>query len=160
VANYAFIDGTNLYMGIAELGWHLGTRQFRIYLKEKFNVEKAFYYVGYVEERASVYQSIEGDGYIMGYKKTGPSPDNGIRGNVDALLTMHTILKLGNYDKAIIVTSDGDFDCLVEYLLGKDKLRRVLAPSWLKCSHLLKIVARGHLSYLEESRGKLEYHKK
>jgi len=59
-----------------------------------------------------------------------------------------------------IVTSDGDFDCLVEYLLGKNKLRRVLAPSWFKCSHLLKIVARGYLSYLEESRGKLEYHKK
>jgi uncharacterized LabA/DUF88 family protein len=36
---------------------------------------------------------------------------------------------LPNYDKAIIVSGDGDFYCLVEYLDEQGKLSKILAPT-------------------------------
>lgn len=160
MGNYAFIDGTNLYMGIAELGWHLSTKKFRVYLKEKYNVETAYYFVGYTEEKADMYSSIERDGYTMVYRKSGLHLDGSTKGNVDTILVLRAIVELNKYDKAIIVTSDGDFDCLVEYLLSQGKFRRVLAPNWGKCSSLLKTASHGYISYLGELRSKLEYYKK
>ena len=40
--DYAFIDAQNLYLGIKELGWKLNFKRFRVYLKEKYGVEKAY----------------------------------------------------------------------------------------------------------------------
>jgi uncharacterized LabA/DUF88 family protein len=62
-----------------------------------------------------------------------------------------------DYEKAVIVTSDGDFACLVRYLLDKNKLERVIAPSPAKCSALLKRAVRSKIDFLEDARNKLEY---
>jgi uncharacterized LabA/DUF88 family protein len=51
------------------------------------------------------------------------------RGNVDAELVLHTILEYPHYDKAIIVSGDGDFHCLVEYLASKHKLLHIFTPN-------------------------------
>ena len=37
--------------------------------------------------------------------------------------------KYNNYDKAVIVTSDGDFACLVQYLDENNKLARIITPT-------------------------------
>ncbi|MDO8551210.1 MAG: NYN domain-containing protein [bacterium] len=50
-------------------------------------------------------------------------------GNVDAELVLHTMIEYKNYQKAIVVSGDGDFFCLVEYLASKNKLLLVLAPN-------------------------------
>lgn len=42
-----------------------------------------------------------------------------------------------NYDKAIIVSGDGDFHCLIEYLESKGKLLKIIAPN-KRYSSLLK----------------------
>ena len=70
------------------------------------------------------------------------------------------MMEYPNYDKAVIVTSDGDFACLVEYLSGKGKLETVLSPSFEKCSILLKQKARDKIDFLKNLRGKLEYKKR
>ncbi|MEN6435758.1 MAG: hypothetical protein ABFD58_08085, partial [Anaerolineaceae bacterium] len=43
-----------------------------------------------------------------------------------------------NYDKAIIVTGDGDYFCLVKYLEANNKLQRILIPNEYHYSSLLK----------------------
>ena len=52
-----------------------------------------------------------------------------IKGNVDAELVLHTMILYKNYQKALIVSGDGDFYCLIEYLEKKGKLLRVLVPN-------------------------------
>ena len=52
-----------------------------------------------------------------------------IKGNVDAELVLHTMIQYKNYDMALIVSGDGDFYCLVEYLAKNKKLLKVLAPT-------------------------------
>ena len=80
-------------------------------------------------------------------------------GNVDADLVLQVMVDFGEYDKAIIVTSDGDFYCLVNYLYGKNKLEIVLSPIKEKCSILLRKAAREKIAFMDNLRQKLEYKK-
>lgn len=80
-----------------------------------------------------------------------------VKGNVDAELVLHAMIQYPNYDTAVIVTGDGDFACLVEYLYDRDKLEVVLSPSTQKSSILLKKQARERIDFLENLRGKLEH---
>ena len=68
--NYAFIDSQNLNLSIQGLGWKLGFGRFRVYLKEKYQVEKAFLFIGYVEGNNSLYISLQEAGFICIFKPT------------------------------------------------------------------------------------------
>ena len=73
---------------------------------------------------------------------------------------MQAMIDIKDYDKALIVTGDGDFYCLVKYLDTSDKLLRVLAPSPLNCSSLLRKVAGKKISFVSDLMQKLEYKRK
>lgn len=60
-----------------------------------------------------------------------------IKGNVDAELVLYAMKELSRYDKAIIVSGDGDFFSLVEYLEQQGKLAHLMTPNW-QYSSLLK----------------------
>lgn len=106
--NYAFIDSQNLEMSIKEQGWSLDHRAFRTYLKDKYNVTKAFYFIGYIATNADLYESLQQFGYILVFKPTLEVRGR-IKGNVDAELVLHAMIEYHNYDKAVIVSGDGDF---------------------------------------------------
>lgn len=53
--NYAFIDSQNLNLGVRDQGWQLDFRRFRVYLKDKYNVVKAYLFLGYLEEHEKLY---------------------------------------------------------------------------------------------------------
>jgi uncharacterized LabA/DUF88 family protein len=53
-----------------------------------------------------------------------------VKGNVDADLVLHAMKELPNYDKAIIVSGDGDFLGLIEYLQEQGKLAHIMTPNW------------------------------
>ena len=73
---------------------------------------------------------------------------------------LHTIIESKNYQKAIIITGDGDFYCLVDYLIDNKKLEVVMIPNRLKFSALLKFKKfRPHLRYMNNLKNKLEYKK-
>ena len=68
-------------------------------------------------------------GYIVILKPTMELPDKSVKGNVDAELVLHTMVEFKNYSQAIIVSGDGDFFCLVEYLQKNHKLFHLLTPN-------------------------------
>lgn len=53
-------------------------------------------------------------------------------------MVLHTLIEISNYDKAVIVSGDGDFYCLIEYLIEVDKLKKILIPNRYKYSALLR----------------------
>ena len=136
--NYAFIDSQNLNLSIREQGWVLDFRKFRLYLERKYGISKAFIFIGYVWENQDLYTNLQKDGYILIFKPTLKLPDGRSKGNVDAELVLHTMIEYPNYDKALIVTGDGDFYCLVEYLLKMDKLLKLMIPNKKKYSSLFR----------------------
>ncbi len=138
MSNYAFIDSQNLNLSIRNQGWKLDFKRFRIYLKDKYQVEKAFLFIGYVPENQNLYLNLQKDGFILVFKPTLVLKDKKIKGNVDAELVLHTMIEYPSYDQAVIVTGDGDFFCLVDYLAKYKKLRCVMVPDQKAYSSLLK----------------------
>lgn len=126
---YAFIDSQNLNLGVRSLGWKLDWRKFRQYLRNKYNVTDAFLFIGYKAGNEALYTNLQRMGYVVILKPTMELPDKTVKGNVDAELVLHTMIQYPNYKKAIIVSGDGDFHCLVEYLEEKGKLLHILTPN-------------------------------
>ena len=129
---FAFIDSQNLNLGVRSQGWKLDWRKFRQYLRNKYNVTKAYLFIGQVVGNELLYASLQESGYILIFKPTlyhREKTKTIIKGNVDAELVLHTMIQYKNYQKAIIVSGDGDFYCLAEFLEEKNKLLRILAPN-------------------------------
>ena len=154
---YAFIDGQNLYLGVKKSGWNLDYSRFRNYLRTKYNVVKAFIFIGYVPTNARLYSYLQESGFILIFKPVltiSKGDKTTYKGNVDSELVLHSMIEFPNYTKAIIVTGDGDFYCLIEYLESQDKLLKILAPNE-KYSSLLRKYA-SYIVPLSILKGKLQ----
>lgn len=156
---YAFIDSQNLNLGTQKIGWKMDWRRFRKYLADKYNVTHAYMFIGYMVENESLYEHMHELGYLIALKPTldisqqqaedtqndvppvtneaGEREKPVVKGNIDADLVLYAMKELPNYDKAIIVSGDGDFLSLIEYLDQQGKLLHVMAPNW-QYSSLLK----------------------
>jgi len=136
--NSAFIDNQNVYKAIKELKWNIDWKKFRIYLKEKYQVHTAYMFIGYINENQPLYSKLQKAGFILIFKEILKYKDGTIKGNVDAELVLQAMIDFNKYEKAIIVTGDGDFACLIRHLKKKNKLKKLLVPNIKKYSCLLK----------------------
>ncbi|MFH1618381.1 MAG: NYN domain-containing protein [bacterium] len=154
--NCAFIDSQNLNLSIQGMGWKLDFARFRVYLRDKYDVQKAFLFLGYIPQNQPLYTKLQMQGYILIFKPTLSLPGGGAKGNVDAELVLHAMIEYPNYEKALIVTSDGGFYCLVAHLLNKDKLLKLMIPDRNKYSSLFRKLMP-HIVFMNDLKGKLEY---
>ena len=156
---FAFIDSQNLNLGVKSAGWTLDFAKFRLYLKNKYGVEKAYLFIGQMAGQESLYDRLQEMGYHLIFKPTTEYKANGktvVKGNVDAELVLYATAKVINqYDKAIIVSGDGDFYCLIEYLKENEKLLHVMVPND-KFSKLLRKYTKD-IVRINPLRQKLEY---
>ena len=139
---YAFIDSQNLNVGTQKFGWKMNWVRFRQFLADKYNVEKAFMFIGYIPENEDLYEKMHEAGYMVVLKPTfdvtrpreeekseDKEDQRPVKGNIDADLVLWAMKEMSNYQKAIIVSGDGDFFSLVEYLESKGRLLNVMTPS-------------------------------
>lgn len=146
--NYAFIDSQNVHKGIQSLGWFLDWRRFRIYLADKYEVKTAYLFIGFMPEHNNIYDDLQKAGFVLKFKPVLPNGKDGVKGNVDADLVLQAMIDYQNYDKAVLVTSDGDFYSLARYLYENGKLEGVLSPHIKTCSSLLRKSARERMFYM------------
>jgi uncharacterized LabA/DUF88 family protein len=161
-ANYAFIDSQNLYLGVKSQGWKLDYNRFMVYLKDKFKVERAFIFIGYLAGNEALYTRLQQAGFVVVFKPTLEIKKNGkifVKGNVDAELVLHAMIEYDNYHKAVIVTGDGDFHCLVEYLDQNNKFLKLLVPNRNGFSALLRKFGK-YVVFMSALRSKLSLNKK
>lgn len=155
--NYAFIDSNNLNLAIKDCGWSLDFGKFYIYLKDKYNVKKAYLFIGYVAGNEALYTFLQKAGYIVVFKPTLEYKRNGkifTKGNIDAELVLHAMIEFPNYDKVIIISGDGDFYCLIEHLIEKEKFLHLIIPNPNKYSALLRKFRR-YFVYINNLKNKL-----
>ena len=134
-------------------------KKFRTYLLDKYEIVQAFLFIGYVSGNDRLYARLKNQGYKLIFKPTLYLPNGGVKGNVDAELVLHSMIEYKNYNKALIVSNDGDFYCLVKYLKQNNKLVKLMIPDRHRYSSLLRkfdnyIV---YMNYLEK---KLVYKKR
>jgi uncharacterized LabA/DUF88 family protein len=171
--NYAFIDSQNLNLGTQKMGWKMDWKKFREWLKNEYNVEKAFMFIGYMPDYEKLYDQLHSQGYLVVLKPTlemfnDPKPEGeaakpedpteekkAVKGNIDADMVLHVMKELKNYDKAVIISGDGDFYTLIEFLQQQGKLLKVLTPNW-QYSSLLKQF-EPFIVRLDQKRNELRY---
>lgn len=179
---YAFIDSQNLNVGVQRLGWKMDWRKFRNFLTEEYGVTKAYMFIGYIPEFEQLYEHMHELGFAVvlkptfdmtkprpemaepsgsgsDEKPTGPNEQEEkkpVKGNIDAELVLWAMKELSNYDKAVIVSGDGDFYCLIEYLEQKGRLLHLLAPSGQYSSLYNRY--EEYIVRLDQQRRKLAYH--
>ena len=157
VKNYAFIDSQNLYLAVQELGWKIDFKKFRIYLKEKYAVERAYMFMGFLPGNQELYNFLQKVGFTLVFKPLITNEKLPVKGNCDAELVLQAMIDLNEYNQTLLITGDGDFYCLVKYLDTKNKLLRVLAPSPQNCSSLLSRIAGNKITFVSDLRHKIEY---
>ena len=156
---YAFIDSQNLNLGVRSQGWSLDWRKFRQYLRNKYNVSKAYLFIGHVAGNESLYTFLQECKFILIFKPTLEYRRHGkiiVKGNVDAELVLHAMIEYNNYKQAIIVSGDGDFHCLIEYLDKKDRLLKILVPTKHYSSLLRKFNKKNYIVRIDLFRSSLE----
>ena len=152
---YAFIDSQNVNVSTQKFGWKMDWRKFRRFLKDRYGVTQAYMFIGYVPEYEDMYEFLHDAGYSIVLKPTvdmsrprgtaaQPQSEKNeakpaktdkdderkpVKGNVDAELVLWAMKEIKNYDNAIIISGDGDFYCLLEYLAEQGKLLKVMPPN-------------------------------
>lgn len=108
---------------------------------------------------SSLYDALESYGYKIIFKPVLLHHPDGVKGNVDAELVLQAMHDYSKYHKAVIVSGDGDFYCLVKYLFERDKLKRLIVPDKRKYSILLRqsLPRTEGITFLNDLRERLEY---
>ena len=151
--NQAFIDGQNLYLGTKSNGWTIDHSKFRTYLSEKYNVVEAYYFLGFIsEEESFLYEKLQKAGFILSFREHSSALKGKKKGNVDCdimFTIMRKLLEKEEFDKVILVSGDGDYKKLVDYLIKKDKFEKILFPNAEFASSLYKKIGGQYFDYLE-----------
>lgn len=134
-----YIDGNNLYRSAKELGFEIDYKKFRGWLRQKYSPASVYLFIGLVPNRTSFYEHLQECGFILIFKQT-ISVGGTIKGNCDAELVLKTISDFytKSFTSCILVTGDGDFGCIVEFLQNNKAIKIIVSPDEHKCSILLK----------------------
>jgi uncharacterized LabA/DUF88 family protein len=153
--NYAFIDWANLHKATKVLGWSLDYRRFRVWLSEKYGITKAYLFLGFLPWERNLYLQLTEAGFVLVYKELAYGDNGKIKANCDADLVLGAVADYYEkcFDKALIVSSDGDFTSLIRFLIAKNAFCSLISPH--KCSFLLKKLNIPIL-YLDTQRNILE----
>lgn len=154
--NIAFVDGQNLYLGttLSTVSWLVDLSRFRIYLSQKYHVSRAYYHLGYVNEKyQDLYEEIQKAGFILVFKQHSSVMAGLKKGNVDSDIifsVMKRLYKREDFSKTILVSGDGDYKMLVDFLLEENKLEKILFPNRANRSSLYKSLSNKFFTYLDD----------
>lgn len=156
--NYSYIDGQNLHLGTASATppWSVDLYKFRVYLREKYNVDKAFYYLGHVQEGIKIeqlYENIQNAGFILVFREHTSAMIGNKKGNVDSDIIFSVMKRLQKdpaFDKIVLVSGDGDYKMLIDYLIEESRLEKILFPNKKFRSSLYKQVGAPYFAYLDD----------
>lgn len=153
----AFIDGQNLHMATvkAEKPWYIDFKKFRRYLKEKYGVETAYFFLGYtINDLEDLYTKIQEAGFILIFREHNSFMLSNKKGNVDTDIVFHVMKRLHKNEingKVILVSNDGDYRQLVDFLIEEDKFAKILHPSRKFASSLYKKLGSEYYDYLDRA---------
>ncbi|MFA6585602.1 MAG: NYN domain-containing protein [Candidatus Paceibacterota bacterium] len=139
--NVAYIDGANLHKGMKALDWEFDYGRFRVWLKEKYRIQQAYLFLGFIPKYKDLYTKLQEQGYTLVFKEVIFDGDGKAKGNCDADIVVHAMQDAyeNKFNKVVLISSDGDYAPLVKFLKEKNKIEFILSPyDTKKCSILLK----------------------
>ncbi len=146
---YAFIDASNIIYGARSEGWFIDQNKLLEYLKHKFSVSKAFFYYGKDSKdpkKEAFLNKLEKFGYILRVKEIKRFGKR-MKANCDVDLTMDMLIKIKEYDKAIVLTGDGDFVPLFTYLISEKKQIIIISSPKRTAKEIRIIAGENHIDF-------------
>jgi len=159
----AFIDGQNLHLGTKRDGWAIDHVRFRVYLKEKYEIIEAYYFLGFISDKEQrLYDLLKEAGFTLIHKEHLPTLRAAKKGNVDSDIIFEVMKKLVENEpvrKIFIISGDGDYKKLVDFLVSKELFGKILFPNKKSISSLYFNMGSELFDYLGETdiRAKIEY---
>lgn len=165
--NLALIDGQNLHLGTTKSGWKVDFKRLRIYLKDKYKVDEACYFLGFVsEEQQDLYTKLQKTGFILIFREHSSHMMGKKKGNVDSDIVFEAMRRLldesSEFDKLVLVSGDGDYKKLVDYYISKDRFLKILFPNKKFASSLYNKLGGEMFDYLDRAdiRSRIEFFKR
>ena len=157
----AYIDASNLKCGIEQSGWKLDYKSFHAWLRDKFKYTKVILFMGLIPGNFELYNKLQLYGYDIQFRPTLTNKDGKTKGNVDGelILAMARDYYEETLLKAILVSGDGDYHCIIEFLKEKNLPISIVAPNRLFLSFLLKKTGVP-IVILDDIKQKLKIHPK
>lgn len=154
--NIAYIDGQNLHLGTTKRDpeWTVDLARLRVFLKEKYHVKKAYYYLGYVQDGTSyqkLYDDVQDAGFHLVFREHNSAMKGTKKGNVDADIIFSIMKRLylkEDFNKVVLVSGDGDYKQLVDFLIEEDRFEKILFPKQRYASSLYKVITRKYFADL------------
>jgi len=150
--NFAFIDGQNFYRGIRDSNLEIDFLKFRKYLLDKYNVNKAYYFLGFFDKNNTIlYEKIEKSGFILEFRFHNILMNSQNKGNVDSDIIfqiMKLLYKKYPFNKVVLVSGDGDYIKLVYFLIEENKFKKILFPNKKYASSLYKKIDVKYYDYV------------
>ncbi|MFH1611183.1 MAG: NYN domain-containing protein [Patescibacteria group bacterium] len=110
--------------------------------------------MGYVNEKyQDLYSEIQEAGFILIFKQHTATMQGKKKGNVDTDIVFHIMKKLYKqefFNKIILVSSDGDYKILVDFLVEEKRLKKLLFPNKQFASSLYKKMGSEFFDYLDQ----------
>jgi len=156
IKNLVFVDGQNLYLGtiLNNNPWEIDLARFRIYLDKKYHVGAAYYFLGWINDKnEDLYENIQQAGFVLVFRQHNSAMAGKKKGNVDSDIIFQIMKKLYKrevFDKILLVSGDGDYKMLVDFLIEENKFERILFPNKKFASSLYKSLGSEMFCYLEE----------
>lgn len=157
--NIAYIDGQNLHLGTTtrDPSWVIDLARFRVYLEEKYQVKKAYYYLGYVQDGSSyqkLYDEVQDAGFHLVFREHNSAMKGTKKGNVDSDIIfsiMKRLYKKEDFNKIVLVSGDGDYKQLVDFLIEENKFAKILFPKQRYASSLYKSIGEWYRADLSDT---------
>jgi uncharacterized LabA/DUF88 family protein len=143
-----YIDGANLHRAAAERRADIDYKKFRGWLRQKYAPDRVYIFIGLIPANVKLYNYLQECGFSLVFKET-VSVGTEMKGNCDAELVLRSVSDFYTdvANRFVFITGDGDFACLVKFLLENNRAVSILAPHGGKCSFLLR-KSGAELTYL------------
>lgn len=159
---YVFIDATNIIYGATGCNFHVDFQKLIKYLKERFNSQKVFYYGGVDKEnekQQGFYHKLKSLGFELRLVPVKVFSNGKKKADVDSRMTFELMLYLNEYNRLVVLTGDGDFFWVLEFLKKvKEKLWLLSFPK--QTAKELKILAAADFANLENIKDRIKWTKK
>jgi uncharacterized LabA/DUF88 family protein len=125
-----FVDGSNMFYAQRKAGWHVDYRKVYEYFTRDLEVYNAFYYTSVASPpdpaTEGFLRALTGIGYTVRRKavKEMTDPETGAvtrKANLDIEIVIDMLTTLDQYDLAVLISGDGDFERAVELLRSRGK---------------------------------------
>ena len=153
IHNQAFVDGQNLYMNTKASKWVVDLKKFRVYLRDQYHIDKAYYFLGAVDENnQSLYELVQEAGFILTFREHSQAMVGKKKGNVDTDIVFTIMAKIAEKEKfnnIVLVSGDGDYYKMVKYLIEKGRFCKLLSPNRHSTSTLYRKFTPKYVDYLD-----------